>query len=107
MAVRTCRVTLKDMDGATHTVKVTAETLYEAVALGLAAIRSNEWITGIAQGLNAVQVCASDVPVVHSVQLKDFTAWFEGSAGSPKDLSKRKRIKEILEMPTNARTTVR
>ena len=107
MAVRSCRVTLKDMDGVTHTVEVTAETLYEAVALGLAAIRGNEWVTGIAQGLNAVQVCASDVPVVHSVQLKDFTAWLERTAGSPKDLSKRKRIKEILGLAKDARTGVR
>ena len=98
MAVRTCHVTIKDMEGVTHTVEVTAETLYEAVALGLAAIRGNEWAMEIAQGLNSVQVCASDVPVVHSVQMKDFTAWLERSAGSPKDLSKRKRIREILGM---------
>ena len=106
MVVRSCRVTLKDMGGATHTVEVTAETLYEAVALGLAAIRGNEWVTGIDQGLNAVQVCASDVPVVHSVQLKDFTAWLGRSAGSPKDLSKRKRIKDILGMSNDARIAV-
>jgi hypothetical protein len=37
--------------GVTHTVEVTAETLYEAVALGLAAIRGIEWVMGIAQGL--------------------------------------------------------
>jgi hypothetical protein len=32
MPVRSCRVTIKDMDGVKHTVEVTAETLYEAVA---------------------------------------------------------------------------
>jgi hypothetical protein len=96
MAVRSCRVTLKDMDGVTHTVEVTAETVYEAVAIGLAAIRGNQWVLGIAQGLDAIQVCASDFPVVHSVQLKDFIAWLERTAGSPRDLSRRKRIQEIL-----------
>jgi hypothetical protein len=96
MAVRSCQVTLKDMEGVTHTVEVTAETLYEAVALGLAAVRGNDWVMGIAQGLNAVQVCAKDVPVVHSIQLKDFTAWLDRTAGSPKDVSKRARIKDIL-----------
>jgi hypothetical protein len=98
MAVRSCHVTIKDMEGVTHTVQVTAETLYEAVAFGLAAIRGNEWVIGIAEGLNAVQVCAKDVPVVHSVQLKDFRAWLERTAGSPKDVSKRARIKDILGM---------
>lgn len=42
MPVRSCRVTIQDMDGVSHTVEVTAATLYEAVAQGLAAIRGNE-----------------------------------------------------------------
>jgi hypothetical protein len=55
MAVRSCKVTIQDMDGVSHTVEVTAETLYEAVELGMAAIRTDEWVTGIAQGLNTVK----------------------------------------------------
>jgi hypothetical protein len=46
-------------------VEVTPETLYEAVAQGLAAIRGNEWIAGIAQGLNVVKVSVADVRVGH------------------------------------------
>ena len=56
MPVRFCRVTIQDLDGVSHTVEVTAATLYQAVALGLAAIRGNEWVAGIAQGLNVVKV---------------------------------------------------
>jgi hypothetical protein len=99
MALRSCQVTLQDMEGVAHTVQVTAESLYEAVALGLAAIRGNEWVMGIAQGLNAVQVCVKDVPVVHSVKLKDFSAWLERTAGSPRDVSRRSKIKDILGIP--------
>jgi multisubunit Na+/H+ antiporter MnhB subunit len=43
----------------------TAATLYEAVAQGLAAIRGNEWVTEIAQGLNVVNVSVADVRVEH------------------------------------------
>ena len=39
----------------THTVGVTAATLYEAVVQGLAAIRGNDWVAGVAQGLNVVK----------------------------------------------------
>ena len=46
MAIRSCRVTIQDMQGITHTVEVTAATLYEGVAQGLAAIRGNEWWRG-------------------------------------------------------------
>ena len=35
-----------------HTVEVTAATLYEAVALGLKQLQRNEWVEGIATGLN-------------------------------------------------------
>jgi len=56
MAVRSCKVTSEDMNGVRHTVDVTAGSLYEAVALGMAAIRTDEWVNGIAQGLNPVKV---------------------------------------------------
>ena len=66
MAVRSCRVTTQDLDGVSHTVELTAATLYEAVAQGLAAIRGNEWVGGIAQGLNVVKVSVADVRVEHT-----------------------------------------
>jgi hypothetical protein len=41
MPIRFCRVAIEDMNGITHTVEVTASTLYEAVAQGLAAMRAS------------------------------------------------------------------
>jgi hypothetical protein len=46
MLVRSCRVTIRDWEGVTHTVEVTAAALYETVAQGLAAIRGNDWVAG-------------------------------------------------------------
>jgi hypothetical protein len=99
MPVRSCRVSIKDMDGVKHTVEVTAETLYEAVALGLVAVRGNDWVMGIAQGLNVIEVSVVDVPIKHSVKLQDFNAWLERTAGAPREISKRQRIKSILGLP--------
>jgi len=99
MPVRSCRVSIKDMDGVKHTVEVTAETLYEAVALGIVAVRGNDWVMGIAQGMNVVEVSVVDVPIKHSVQLQDFNAWLERTAGAPREISKRQRIKSILGLP--------
>ena len=59
----------------THTVKVTAATLYETVAQGLAAIRGNDWVAGVAQGLNVVKVSVPGVRVEHGVKLMEFTKW--------------------------------
>ena len=91
------------MDGVVHTVEVTAETLYEAVALGMAAIRTDEWVTGIAQGLNAVKVRVTNVPVEHEVRLMDFTRWLDRTGGSPREILDRKRIRSILGMEKSDR----
>jgi hypothetical protein len=103
MPVRSCRVTIQDMEGVSHTVEVTAATLYEAVALGLAAIRGNEWVVGIAQGLNPVRVRVTNVPVEHEVRLMDFTKWLERHGGSPREISDRNKIREILQLPKPAK----
>ena len=50
MAARTCRVTITDMEGVDHAVQVATATLYEAVALGMKALQSDEWVNGITTG---------------------------------------------------------
>lgn len=96
MPIRSCRVTIQDMDGVSHTAEVTAATLYEAVAQGLAAIRDDEWIAGIAQGLNTIKVSVADVRVEHEIRIADFTKWLERKGGSPREVSDRQRIRSIL-----------
>lgn len=89
---------MRDLEGVSHTVDVTASTLYEAVALGMAAVRTEEWANGIAMGLNSVKVRVSNVSVEHEVMLKDFTYWLDKSGGSPREVPVRRRIREILGM---------
>jgi hypothetical protein len=98
MSVRSCKVTIQDLEGVTHTVEVTASTLYEAVGLGMAAVRTEEWASGIAMGLNSVKVRVSNVSVEHEVRLMDFTQWLDRTGGSPREISDRKRIRSILGM---------
>ena len=100
MAVRSCRVTIQDLDGVAHTVEVTAETLYEAVAQGLAALRRSDWVAGFQQGI--VKVSVADVRVEHQVKLADFTKWLERpGAKSPRDMIQRQKLRSILGMPSN------
>jgi hypothetical protein len=98
MSLRSCRVTIRDVEGISHTVEVTAATLYEAVAQGLAAVRGNDWVAGIAQG-NVVKVSVADVRVEHEVKLGDFSKWLDRTGVSPREVSDRKRIRSILGLP--------
>ncbi len=99
MPVRSCRVTVTDMEGIAHSVEVTAATLFEAVALGLSVIRGHDWVMGIAEGLNVVRVRVTNVPVEHEVKLGDFRKWLERRGCSPKEVSDRNRIRDILQLP--------
>jgi hypothetical protein len=97
--VRSCRVTIQDLEGIAHTVEVTAESLYEALAQGWAALRGREWIAGLQQQ-GMVKVSVADVRVEHHVRLADFTQWLEKpGAKSPREMVQRKRARSILGMP--------
>jgi hypothetical protein len=81
-----------------HTVEVTAESLYEAVALGLRAIRGRDWVEGLRDQFR-VDVSVSEVPVRHSVEVKEFNSWLEREGGAPRDIVQRKRARKTLGMP--------
>lgn len=97
MAVRSCRVTVHDLEGVAHTIDVTAESLYEAVAQGLVALRGNDWVAGIRQ--STVKVSVTDVRVEHEVQFLEFTKWLERTNGSPREIIQRKKVRSIMGMP--------
>jgi hypothetical protein len=96
MPVRSCRVTITDMEGVAHTVEVTASSLYEAVAQALTALRGKEWVVGIPDGFAPVKVRVLDIPVDHEVKMKDFTSWLDRRGNSPKEAMDRKKIRGIL-----------
>jgi hypothetical protein len=76
--------------------RVTASSPYEAVALGLKAIRSDDWVGEIAEGSKGVVVSVTDVPVDHSVRLKEFKQWLDRPGGSPREVASRYNVRRIL-----------
>jgi hypothetical protein len=97
VAVRSCRVTIRDTDGIEHTAEVTAERLYEAVALGLRAIRQCSWVEDIGQNFT-IRVLARDTPVEHSVEFRAFHKWLEQHGRSPREITAGARVREILAL---------
>ncbi|MGH9746284.1 MAG: hypothetical protein ACRD59_09270 [Candidatus Acidiferrales bacterium] len=103
MEVRSCRVTISDMDGVSHTVEVTAATLYEAVALGLKHLRGNEWVAGIGRPLDTVTVSVKSVPTEHTVRFAEFTKWLEQRGTTPAEMTRKRKVREILGLPVDER----
>lgn len=91
------------MEGVEHIVQVRADSLYEAVAKGLVAVREDNWVSEIPSGINEVKVAASQPPVEHSVQVQKFNAWLRQQGRSPADMIARKKVRKILGIPENSR----
>ena len=98
MSVRSCRVTVQDLDGISHTAEVTANSLFEAVAQGLAALRKHEWVEGIEERFGTVKVSVADVRVDHQVKIADFMKWIERPGRTPSEITQRQKIRAILGM---------
>jgi hypothetical protein len=50
VALRTCTVTFTGPSGVRHSVEVTAESIYEAAALGVSALKNSGWADAVAPG---------------------------------------------------------
>jgi hypothetical protein len=86
VALRTYRVTCQDITGVEHTVEVTAESLYEAGARGLAAFRNSDWAGDIKHGQTTITVVVKQPEVEHKVRMRDFEAWLESNDRSPAEM---------------------
>jgi uncharacterized protein (UPF0210 family) len=63
VVLRTCTVAVKDVRDVEHSIEVTAETLYEAIATALAALQQDNWVGEIGQGFTTVTVVVQQPPV--------------------------------------------
>ena len=104
MVLRTCKVTIRDIQDVEHSVEVTAETLYEAIATALAALQQDNWVAEIGQGLTTVSVLVQQPPVKHEVKMQDFLSWLNRQGRSPAEAILKQKLEKILGKVNRART---
>jgi hypothetical protein len=93
---KTCKVVVHDLNDTTHSLDVTAETLYEAVAQALAALRSSDWVGEIGTGLTTVTVRVRNPEVTHVVKVRDFENWLNRGCKSPAEILLKARVRQML-----------
>jgi len=101
--LRSCKVSVTDIQDVEHSVEVTAATLYEAVATALAALQQDNWVGEIGQGLTTVSVIVQQPPVRHEVKMKDFLSWLGRQGGSPAEIILREKLRKMLGRANEAR----
>lgn len=72
-----------------------AETLFEAAALGLAAMKREEWVQGDGPGA-MLEISVVQPVVTHTVTAQQVVRWLDGVTRSPKERVRRERLKEML-----------
>jgi hypothetical protein len=95
---KVCLITVTDARGIRHTAEVSAESMFEAAVLGLAALKSDEWTERIGPATR-LEVKVQAPAVTHVLSVLQIHRWLDGVATSPKELSKKKTLKALLGIP--------
>ena len=96
MPVRSCLVSFIDSDGIEHSVRVPAESLYEAAIEAMAAFRRGvfaEMPLGPATRLT-IRVKAPEEE--HTLTVSKVLSWLDGGARTPSEQVKKTRLRERL-----------
>jgi uncharacterized protein (UPF0210 family) len=96
VVLRTCTVAVKDVQDVEHSIEVTAETLYEAIATALAVLQKDNWVAEIGQGFTTVSVLVQQPPVKHEVKMKDFLSWLNRQGRSPAEVILKQKLEKIF-----------
>jgi hypothetical protein len=97
--VASCRVSYRDVEGIEHAVEVTADSLYEAVAMAVSRFRREDsWaVCPPASGCEFQVKVLPDSPMTHSVPLKRIEMFaLHGTVTGPRDILRKQRIRKLL-----------
>jgi hypothetical protein len=95
VALRTCTVSFTGPSGIRHSVDVTAESVYEAAALGVSALKKSGWADVVAPGTE-LEIQVREPPTCHCITVQQIHRWCDGIAVSPDETLKKRRLKQLL-----------
>jgi hypothetical protein len=82
VALRTCTVSFMGPSGVRHSVEVTAESVYEAAAFGVSALRNSGWADAISPGTE-LEIQVREPATSHRLTVRQIQRWCDGVAVSP------------------------
>ena len=74
---------------------MTAESIYQAAALGVSALKNSGWADAIAPGTE-LEVQVREPATSHRLTVQQIRRWCDGVAVSPDETLKKRRLKELL-----------
>jgi hypothetical protein len=95
MPTKTCTVRYTNPSGVSHSVDVSADSLYEAAILGFSLLKQDGWVDPVAPGTQ-LEIQVRHPATTHSVSLAQLRRWVEGIAVSPDETLRKRKLKELL-----------
>jgi hypothetical protein len=95
VAAKACRVSCKDLDGVRHLVEVTADSVYEAAALALAALAKHDWVDDLGPATR-LDIEIIEPAVTHTLLVAQLRSWLNRPATSPADQIRKQKLKTLL-----------
>jgi hypothetical protein len=92
---RSCVVSFSDSRRVKHSVEVTAESLFEAAALGLSLLRAHEWVEPPGPATR-LEIQIGQPTVTHEVSILQLQRWSESTAVTPAERLRKNRVRKML-----------
>ncbi len=96
MASRRCTVSFTDSNGIMHTARVSAASLFEAAALGVAEFRRCGFADVVLGIGTTLDVTIQSPSTTHSLRLERLEAWLKSSGKSPAEQALKGRLKNEI-----------
>lgn len=93
---RICTVSFTDAEGLSHSVDVSATTLYEAAVFAVAEFRRATLFDVHVGSGTRLRVAVKQPEAVHEVQFGKLQEWLDGGARSPNEQVTKARLRKVL-----------
>ena len=96
MPIRSCLVSFTDSEGIEHSVRVPAESLYEAAIEALAAFRGVAFAETPLGPATRLTIRVKAPEEQHTISVAKVLSWLDGGARSPSEQVKKNRLRSRL-----------
>jgi hypothetical protein len=96
--IRSCLVSFTDSEGVEHSVRVSAESLYEAAVEAMAAFKQSVLPDAPLPPGTRLTIRVKAPEEQHTVTVSKVLSWLEGVASSPSEKIKKTRLRERLRV---------
>ncbi len=91
-----CRVAFTDGAGVTHSVAVSASSMYEAAAMGLAEFKKCGFAMAMAGPGTRLTITVEAPSTMHELTVARLQAWLDASSKTPRERAVKVRLRQTL-----------